>query len=362
MQSLLELLRGHVPQVSSDAEWAALLAVAETENVLPWMVEQLRILDAPCMPGHKQQLEQIRRQSQIAAFIWTQTLKSTLAAFDRAGIPVISLKGPCLAERLYGDASLRTCHDLDLLVAARDVSRAEAVLTEIGFAPHGGADDYHRRWRRKGIDLELHHNVENPLAFDMDMEGIWARAHIAEFQGTPIRLMDPADELAYLCLHAVRHRFEVLSLIVDLALSFRLTSTASATAPGPSALDNVVLLARLMAAHLDPQVTVPNFDRVRPRNQRRLRKLADQLWNEKMLEAARGFDWQSQHRFYVEVENPGWDRLGRRGRHLRILTTRLIDDDFYFAERFHLRRNWQVRLLRPIRLLIKNLRPSPRVL
>lgn len=362
MQPLLALLRGRSPQISGDAEWAALLGVAEAENVLPWMAEQFRILNAPCAPEHRLELQQIRRQSQIAAFIWTQTLKSILAAFDRAAIAVISLKGPCLAERLYGDAAFRTCHDLDLLVARRDVCRADAVLAEIGFAPHGGADDYHRRWRRKGIDLELHHNLENPLAFNLDIDGVWARACTAEFQGMPIRLMHPADELLYLCLHAVRHRFEVLSLMVDLSLAFRLTPSIAATEIGSPALDNVVLLARMMAAHLDSQVTVGDFDRVRPRNQRRLRKIADELWNERMHEPARGFDWQAQHRFYIEVENPGWHRLCRRGRHLRILATRLIDDDFQFAGRFHLRRNWQVRILRPVRLLIKSLLPSPKAL
>ena len=45
---------------------------------------------------------------------------------------------------------------------------------------------------------------------------------------------------------------------------------------------------------------------------------------------------------------------------LRILLTRLIDEDFVFARRFNLNRNWQVRLLRPIRLLVKSFHTSSR--
>jgi ribosome maturation factor RimP len=78
-----------------------------------------------------------------------------------------------------------------------------------------------------------------------------------------------------------------------------------------------------------------------------------------MAEPAAALDWRAQHRFFLEVETPGWNRFMRRWRHLRILLTRLIDSDFLFAERLRLRRTWQVWLLRPIRLLLRTVRASP---
>ena len=48
---------------------------------------------------------------------------------------MISLKGPSLAERLYGNAALRTRYDLDFLVREPDLGRAEQILQEMGFAP-----------------------------------------------------------------------------------------------------------------------------------------------------------------------------------------------------------------------------------
>jgi Uncharacterised nucleotidyltransferase len=360
MQSLVELLRGGQPWVTDDAEWAVLLTVAEQENVLPWVAERLH--DLSCQPEQKKRLDEIRRQAQISTFVWTETLKNTLAAFDRAGVPVVSLKGPCLAERLYGNAALRTSYDLDLLVRPNDVVRAEQVLTEVGFVPHGEADDYHRPWRGKATILELHHNVENPEAFELNLEAIWARTQIAEFQGVPIRLLGADDELLFLCLHAVRHRFERLYLIFELALAFRKLAAGSPVATEPFApeFDNVLLLGWMMAAQLSPQIPEPQAARVRPHNRKRLQKLADQLWEERMLEPAQMLDWKAQHSFYLEVEDPGWNRLKRRARHARILMTRLIDADFAFARRFHLHRHWQVRLLRPVRLVIKAFRPEAR--
>jgi len=369
MQSLLHLLRGrlHGPSLER-SEFDDLLHVAEQENLLLYAAELMRRSAIEYTPSQKKRLDEIQREGQISGLVWTETLKGTLAAFDRATIPVMALKGPCLAERIYGDASFRTCYDIDLLVRRSDVVRAEQLLGEIGFSPNGHADDYHRAWSRKGINLELHHNVENPHAFDFDIDAAWARAKLTQFHGVPVWLLSPADELLYLCMHGVRHRFERLCLMLDLALAFR-------RLPFPSAgqiewnspvFDNIFVLGWMMALHLEPElaseIPVPQTPRVSQRERHRLEQIAAQLWRELMLAPPPTLDWAAQHRFYLELETPGWNRMRRRWSHSQILLTRLIDDDFVFAGRFHLYRNWQVRLLRPVRLLMKTLRLSPRML
>jgi hypothetical protein len=175
--------------------------------------------------------------------------------------------------------------------------------------------------------------------------------------------MAPPDELLYLCIHGVRHRFERLCLMLDLALAFRrLPDAANAPSWGNAVFDNIFELGWMMAARLDPELRAPQAMRISASDRSRMEKLADQLWQELMLAQPATLDWEAQHRFYLEVESPGWNRLHRRWKHRRILLTRLIDDDFDFAGRFHLHRNWQVRLLRPVRLLMKSLRPAPKMM
>ena len=48
--------------------------------------------------------------------------------------------------------------------------------------------------------------------------------------------------------------------------------------------------------------------------------------------------------------------MRRRARHARILWARTIDRDYTFAARFGLHREWQVRMLRPMRLLAERMR------
>ncbi len=365
MQSLLDLLRGSLRSLPLDeAEFAALLQVAEQENVVPWAAHRLRQLDCEFSPAQKRQLDELHRETQLSTFVWTETLKSLLADFHRAGVPVIALKGPCLAERIFGDASLRTCYDLDLLVRRGDVARAEQLLTRLGFSPNSRADDYHRPWVRNALNLELHHNVENPHAFDFDVDAAWERANFSEFHGAPVWLFAPADELLYLCLHAVRHRFERICLILDLDLAFRSLSLASGLHAEwqSSTFDCIFGLGWMMAARLNPELRIPQAIHLSSADRVRLWQLASTLWQELMIAPPEILDWASQHRFYLEVESPGWNRFRRRLRHQHILFTRLIQDDFNFAGQFNLHRTWQVRLLRPIRLLLKTLRPSPRML
>jgi hypothetical protein len=280
-------------------------------------------------------------------------LKGVLRAFDRSDILAIPLKGPFLAERLYGSAALRVSRDLDVLVPKANLPRAEAVLAANGFVP-GTSDDYHRPWRRQGITLELHHDVENPLAFNFDAEGALRRARPAVFQGERCWQLAPEDELLFLCLHAARHRYERLSLVLDLQLAFeRLPAAANGWHPRPecAGLNNLLILGLAMARHLHPGLSVtPEVAGSIPQS-RRLEKLANRLWHRLLANPSESLDWSAVHAFFLEIESPGWPRFRRRARHIRILSGRVIEPDYRFAAQFGLQRTWQVCMLRPLRLL-----------
>jgi hypothetical protein len=359
MELLLELLHGQdSARAIGEAEWHAMLMLAEEERVHPWIAGRLRSREATLPPAIAKRLEQIERDAAIAGFIRTSELKGLLRVFHHHDLKVIPLKGPALAERLYGSAALRVSRDLDLLVHEADLLRAEALLTAIGFAP-GSADDYHRPWYRGATTVELHHNVENPLAFNFGVEGALCNAHPAFFDGEPCWRLDPADELLFLCLHGVRHRFERLSLIVDLQLAFeKLPLVASQGKPRPEAkeLGCLMTLGLAMVRRLQPGIS-GNIDiRTSEKHSRHLERLADRLWHRLVTQSREPLNWRTLHAFFLEIELPGWRRLHRRYRHLKILAGRVIEPDFSFAAKLGVHRLWQVRMLRPLRLLSESIR------
>jgi hypothetical protein len=363
MRCLLEVLRGQsVDRAIDDEEWAAALALAEEEHVLPLVCARLGSRQASLTPAIADRVRQIERDTVLAGFYWSSELKGVLRAFGQREIRVVPLKGPFLAKRLYGSTALRVSRDLDLLVANADLARAEAVLTAIGFTP-GDRDDYHRPWHRDTTTVELHHDVENPLAFDFGVERAWLRVRPSAFQGEDCWQLAPEDELLFLCLHAARHRYERLSLIVDLQLAFeKLTTNAGGWQSRPEVVDLNTLLALglAMARRLRPDLEVGAAYPKSGREDGRLGILADRLWNRLLTESHRPLDWRSAHAFFLEIDSPGWPRLRRRVRHLRILLGRVIAADYAFAAQFGMSRGWQVRMLRPVRLLREAMRVGPR--
>jgi hypothetical protein len=352
MQCLLDLLRGQSSDRTVDAtEWEAALSLAEEHHVLPWATASLRAHDVSLGPELSARVSRIEREAAIAAFYWSAELKGVLHAFEEHGVVVVPLKGPFLAERLYGSTALRASLDLDLLVSKANVARAEAVLIAIGFTP-GTPDDYHRQWYRGTTTVELHHDVENPLAFDFHVEQALHRVRPADFEGERCWQLTPEVELLFLCLHGVRHRFERLSLVLDLKLAFEKLGPADAWRPGPETeLDSLLILGFAMARRLQPGISTVTPIPQETRQTAHLERLADRLWEQLLTQPSEVLDWRALHAFYLEMELPGSARLGRRWRHAQILLGRVIEPDYKFAARLGLHRTWQARMLRPLRIL-----------
>jgi hypothetical protein len=156
-----------------------------------------------------------------------------LRTLRAADVPVIPLKGACLAEAVYGDIALRPMADLDLLVKPADLPRALEALRQLGyesdqpFDPAAQQAEFHDMppMRKAGCVLvELHWTLVTPRCNarigQAELEGIWSRAVAATVAGEPARLLSPEDLLLHLCMHAsVHHRFAAVGLkaFVDIA-------------------------------------------------------------------------------------------------------------------------------------------------
>jgi Uncharacterised nucleotidyltransferase len=165
-------------------------------------------------------------------------LRGLLSAFGAAGISVILLKGPSLAEALYDDPGIRRFTDLDLLVRGLDRPRAIALLSTLGY-------------RHIGVDRTLEYELANAMAacfvppagdshFSVDLhwglvsfpagvtprtidsEEVWTRAEATERWERRVLELCPEDLLLYLALHlAVHHPFVGHVWRLDIALLLR---------------------------------------------------------------------------------------------------------------------------------------------
>jgi hypothetical protein len=355
MQCVLGVLRGQLESREiTENEWLAALSLAADEQVLPLFLSRLE-QSSTRLPATVQTLvEDSRRDAVIAGFLWKSELKGLLHEFGKAQIPVIPLKGPGLAQHAYGGVALRPSKDLDLLVQPDKFACAEALLARLGFVRYGRTGAYHTRWLRGTVKVELHFDVSDPLEFDFDTPGAWRRARQESFAGEPSWRMATEDELLYLCLHGVRHLFERLSYIVDIALAAQYFAEEVGPElylrPQVKYLATIAQLGRAMAQRFNPAVPPVFLVASTVKQQKSMELLADELWEKLLGHAVAESGGWSVLRFYLRMEIRPFHKAAKQISHLWILTTRMTDSDFAFAASLGFERSWQARLLRPLRI------------
>ena len=202
-----------------------LLRLAVFHRVASLVYENAERLGLPAESGvafKAAAMATLHRNLQFAA-----ELKIALAALASANVPVILLKGAHLMDAVYHNLALRPLSDLDLLVQPQDASRAVRALRDVEYvadprkAAFGLAADREIRLDKSGVHdviVELHTDLNRPTRHHwFPMDEIWERSEEYPFEGVPARALSPADNLTFLCAHAVPHAFSQLIWLRDIA-------------------------------------------------------------------------------------------------------------------------------------------------
>lgn len=155
-----------------------------------------------------------------------------LAAFQKAGIDAILLKGCALAPTLYGDLALRVISDIDLLVDISQRDAASEVLEQLGYElrydMHDGdfADEqmgeksYLRRGAQRSF-VDLHWRLLNIPGYSRQLatDRFFANARSVTVANQPSKVLGPELQLLHCSLHYyLHHQGEGLKWTFDVAL------------------------------------------------------------------------------------------------------------------------------------------------
>lgn len=235
-ERLIALLaaRDVATETLTEADWERLMALAQQHHVAPVLYARLKKRGITPPQAIAEQLRQIYLTSATRNLHLFQELGKILLALQTAHLPVILLKGACLAETVYGNIALRPMNDVDLLIKPNDMIPAIDVLRELGYTfEHSFEIEVERRASHHlpplskpgGLRVEMHWTIVNPRYqaqfHSDDLEQLWSRANPATIRGVPVLMFSPIDLLMHLCLHAsVHHRFDGAGLrdYLDIAL------------------------------------------------------------------------------------------------------------------------------------------------
>jgi hypothetical protein len=162
-----------------------------------------------------------RRAQRFAAATLSQALAlaEILEGLARAAIPVVVMRGVRTVEAIYGDASLRPFEDHDLLVLPEDRDAARSVLLHRGYEEQAWG-----LFRRGGVIVDLHvdplgarRRPSRQTLLPVQVRSLFARASAGLVAGAPSLLPALEDDLLLLAIHLVKHSFDRLVRVADLA-------------------------------------------------------------------------------------------------------------------------------------------------
>ncbi|HVZ41646.1 MAG TPA: nucleotidyltransferase family protein [Candidatus Kapabacteria bacterium] len=217
--------------VASGPDWEGVLRFAHRHRLVPMLHHRLQAAGTPDLPDSFR--EAVCRQAEANArnnLLLSGELVGALALLGRNGVKALPLKGPFLAQELYGSLSMRSYSDIDLLVRAADASRSIDLLRGIGYQPRpeltAAAEAAYLRYEydrsmentANGAHLELHWRLlERTIAFPLKEEELWALLRDGAFAGAPAMVMPDHLQLLFLAVHGAKHAWSILGWTLDVA-------------------------------------------------------------------------------------------------------------------------------------------------
>lgn len=195
------------------SDWDALVALSLTHGVFTQIHTRLSESDlVSWVPTTAlDRLRQAKLNNVVRNLRISQQLRELLAAFDKAGVPVMVLKGAYLAEHVYENPAQRVMSDIDLLVLPDTLRAVQVLLQDLGYHAWLTAStslDNESPVNRPGAPatVDLHWSLTLPGKDpSIDEASLWERSESVLFEGSPAKVLSPEDLLLHLCMHASYH-------------------------------------------------------------------------------------------------------------------------------------------------------------
>ncbi|MBN1999193.1 nucleotidyltransferase family protein [candidate division KSB1 bacterium] len=209
---------------SAAFNWEYIIETAWQHRLTPLLYQYLKKMNAsPPDPALKQRLEKDYQNRKAHNIIILDALQKFLQVLAKFKIPVIIIKGPYLAEKIYKNVPLRPMNDIDLIIRDHDWLSVKSTLLSLGYkipdVRDGEVIDYAHysgqiRCYRPNILVEVHFRLLN-MGLPKDESYIWQRAQKIVLCGAPAYTLSPEDTLVHLLVHMNVHRFSRMIWFAD---------------------------------------------------------------------------------------------------------------------------------------------------
>nr|WP_205831694.1 nucleotidyltransferase family protein [Bacillus sp. RO2] len=215
-------------QLLEKVNWEAFLKLAKHHRLFPLLYQQLKQMDNSSVPDYVlRYLKAMYQQNTFQMMHLTAEMNHLNQQFLTKDIRTIFLKGPVLAQELYGDISLRTSCDLDILIPLENLGEAEALLIQLGYEKDDYIETILGDWtwrhhhvtyfhREKGVKCELHWRLNPGPGFEPAFNDLWDRKMKSSLLNQSVYMLGNEDLFFFLVTHGARHGWSRLRWLVDI--------------------------------------------------------------------------------------------------------------------------------------------------
>ena len=224
-------LREDLPGIPDTIDWQEFDTLVTKNRIEPLVAEGLKKLPSEMIDGNDVLKKLLSSQNQYTLFSMrqVQTLAFLIKSLSDGGVRALSLKGPILAMKLYGNPALRYSRDLDILVSENDLESACRILESLGYTEEitvrnktplrrkkleKNGEEMHRVYTKNDICIELHWRLS--FRIDESFDKLWKNSRATVLLGQEVHYLGERDNISYLICHAAGHGYHRLRWLLDI--------------------------------------------------------------------------------------------------------------------------------------------------
>ncbi len=215
-------------ELFKDIDWELFIDLSLHHRVYPLLFSKLQSQELGIIPKHvSETITYYYKRNVFTMLHFCREMEAVAKLFAKNEICPLFLKGPVLAKDLYGEISLRTCGDLDILIPLEDLEKAQALLMNLGYEK----DEYIQtvlndwKWRHhhftyfhpeKRIKIEMHWRLNPAPSKEPSFNELWRRKRQSTVTGYPVYFLGKEDLFFYLVTHGARHGWSRIRWLMDI--------------------------------------------------------------------------------------------------------------------------------------------------
>ena len=208
--------------------WELFLQQAFHHRIYPLLYIKLKNINNTIVPSYvKEVLLKEYKRNTFEMLYLSREMENLNSLFFKKNLRVLFLKGPSLSKDLYGDISLRTSNDLDILISIKDIYIVEKILIAEGFEK----DDYIEtvlndwKWRhhhitfihpQKRIKVEIHWRLNPGPGREPKFKELWSERRKCALTKSPIYILGREHLFLFLASHGARHGWSRIRWLFDI--------------------------------------------------------------------------------------------------------------------------------------------------